>query len=139
MVSARLELDDQDNKEARSLGRILPWHEWSISCAANSKYRVSVLEALDLKKDWKSLTSPGTKDADNDDSLPNTSGDDDKCRSIVAINNFMACDVPVFASKEACREMSAPTEHLWKKIKRIGTYVVCREKVVGRGSLTAIG
>ena len=75
-----------------------------------------------------SLTSPGTKDADRDDDLiPKVLGDDRKYRSIVATINYLATDMPdlQFACKEACREMSAPTEG-----KGIGWYILRRDKVV---------
>ena len=51
---------------------------------------------------------------------------------IVATINYMATDMPdlQFACKEVCREMSAPTVQLWKKVKRIGRYLLGREKVV---------
>ena len=132
-VRARLGPGDQDDKEATLLGRIVRWEAWGISCEANPKYRESVLEALGLEKDSKSLTSPGTKDADrDDDSLPKVFGDDREYRSIVATINYMATDMPdlQFACKEACREMSAPTVQSWKKVKRIGRYLLGREKVV---------
>ena len=77
--------------------------------------------------------SPGTKEVNKDDeSLPKVLGDDRKYRSFLATINFMATDMPdlQFACKEACREMSAPTVQSWKKIKRIGRYLLGREKVV---------
>ena len=47
-----------------------------------------------------------------------------------------------FVCKEVCREMSAPTVQPWKKVKRIGRYLLGGEKVVwmfpwkdGHGSL----
>ena len=132
-VCARLGPGDQDDKEATLLGRIVRREAWGISCEANPKYRESVLEALGLEKDSKSLTSPGTKDADrDDDSLPKVFGDDREYRSIVATINYMVTDMPdlQFACKEACREMSAPTVQSWKKVKRIGRYLLGREKVV---------
>ena len=73
---------------------------------ANPKHRESVLKDLGLKEDSKSLTSPGTKDADrDDDSLPKVLGDDRKYRPIVATINYMATDMPdlQFACGEACR------------------------------------
>ena len=132
-VRARLGPGENDDKEATLLGRIVRWEAWGISCEANPKYRESVLEDLGLKEDSKSLMSPGTRDADRDDDLlPEVLGDDRKCRSIVATINCMATDMPdlQFACKEVCREMSAPTVQSWKKVKRIGRYLLGREKVV---------
>ena len=89
--------------------------------------------------------SPSTRDADRDDDLlPKVLGVDRKYRSIVATINYMATDTPdlQFACKEVCREMSAPTVQSWKTVKRIGRYLLGREKVVwmfpwkdGHGSL----
>ena len=125
--------EDHDDKEATLLGRILRWHDWGVSCEADPKYRKSVLEYLGLEDDSKPLASPGTKDEEKDgDGLPKVLGDDKMYRSIVATMNYMSTDQPdlQYACKEACRDMSAPTENSWKKLKRIGRYLVGREKVV---------
>ena len=71
------------------------------------------------------MTSSGTKGADrDDDSLPKVLGDDRMYRPIIATVNNMATDMPdlQFACKEACQS--------WKKVKRIGWYLLGREKVV---------
>ena len=126
-VRARLGPGENDDMEATMLGRIVRGEVWEISCEANPKYRESVLEDLGLKEDSKSLMSPGTRDADRDDDLlPKVLGNDRKYRSIVATINYMATDMLdlQFACKEVCREMSAPTVQSWKKVKRIGRYLL---------------
>ena len=132
-VRARLGPGDRDDKKATLLGRIIRWHDWGVSCEADPKYRRTVMEALGLKEDSKSLTTPGTKDeVKGEDSLPRVLGDDCEYRSIVATINFMAMDMPdlQYSCKEACRDMSAPTELSWAKVKRIGRYLVGREAVI---------
>ena len=132
-VRAWLGPEDVDDKEATLLGRTLRWHEWGISCEADLKYRKSVMEALGLTEASKSLTSPGVRDEEDlDDGLPRVLGDDQIYRSIVATINFMSTDMPdiQFACKEACRDMSAPTDRSWRKLKRLGRYLVGRERVI---------
>ena len=89
--------------------------------------------SLGLTESSKSLSSPGTKEeGKKEDGLPKVLGDDKQYRSIVATINYMAIDQPdiQYACKEACREMSAPTEHSWMKLKKIARYLVGRERVV---------
>ena len=55
-------------------------------------------------------------------------------RGIVATVNYLATDQPdlQFASKEACRDMAAPDGRSWRKLKRIGRYLLGRQQVVWR-------
>ena len=134
-VRARLGPEDFDDKEATLLGRTIKWHEWGISCESNPKYRRQVMEALGVTEDSKSLSVTGAKEVDGKEGgVPRVIGDDRQFRSIVASINYMATDQPdlQFACKEACREMSAPTEASWAKIKKIARYLVGRERVVWR-------
>ena len=134
-VRARLGPEDCDDKDATLLGRRLRWHEWGISCESDPKYRKHVIESLGLTEDSKSLTVTGAKEADGkEQGLPRVMGDDKQYRSIVASVNYMATDQPdlQYACKEACRDMSAPTEASWQKLKKIARYLVGREKVVWR-------
>ena len=102
-------------------------------------------EALGLKGDSKSFTTPGTKGDRNDDSLPKAFWDGRKHRSLVATTNYEATEMPDlhFACKETCRDMSAPTVQSCKKVKTHRQVpLLGREKVVwmcpwkdGHGSL----
>ena len=60
--------------------------------------------------------------------------EDTRYRAIAARLNYMSADMPdiQFACKEACREMSNPTEKSWEKLKKIGRYLVGRRRVVWR-------
>ena len=55
-----------------------------------------------------------------------------KFRSIAARINYLAADRPdiMYSAKEACRQMSAPTEGGWRMIKRIGRYLIGRPRAV---------
>ena len=87
----------------------------------------SEVEASDLQEDSKILMSPGTKEVNkDDDSLPKVLGGDHKYRSVVTTDMTHL----QFACKESCREMSAPTVQSWRRIKRIGRYLLGREKLV---------
>ena len=136
-VRARLGPDDHDDKEATLLGRTIRWEDWGVTCEADPKHRRLVMEALGLEENSKSLAAPGAKEDDmaekrNQGEEERDSTEDTKFRAIAARLNYMAADMPdiQFACKEACREMSAPTETSWKKLKKLGRYLVGREKVV---------
>ena len=117
-VRARLGPDDHDDKEATLLGRVIRWEEWGVACGADLKHRKLVMEALGLEEDSKSLATPGNKDDDKmEEQRQEEAGErdpmqDTKFRAIAARLNYMAADMPdvQFACKEACREMSAPTQ-----------------------------
>ncbi len=57
-----------------------------------------------------------------------------KFRSIAARCNYLAADRPdlMYAVKEVCREMAKPTVGAWKKLKRIGRYLVGKPRTVLR-------
>ena len=132
-VRARLGPEEGDDKQAVLLGRIVRWHEWGISCEADPKYRRRILEALGLGEGSKCLSSPGVREEDGKDSgATKRLGEDKVYRGIVATVNYLATDQPdlQFASKEACRDMSAPDERSWGKLKRIGRYLLGRQQVV---------
>ena len=132
-VRARLGPEKGDDKQAVLLGRIVRWHEWGISCEADPKYRKRVLEALGLVEGSKSISSPGVREEDDKGcGDARKMGEDKVYRGIVATINYLATDQPdlQFASKEACRDMSAPDGRSWGKLKRIGRYLLGRQQVV---------
>ena len=150
-VRARLGPDDHDDREASLLGRIVRWEDWGITCEADPKYRRLVMQALGLEEDSKSLVTPGDNGDDKTDNWsrggdPSDRGaagnpvtseardlrQDTKFRAIAARLNYIAADMPdiQFACKEVCREMSSPTERSWRKLKKIGRYLVGRPRLV---------
>lgn len=134
-VRARLGSGISDDKVATLLGRTIKWHDWGISCESDPKYRRHVMESLGLSEESKSLSVTGSKDMEGkEEGVPRVMEDDRQFRSIVASVNYMATDQPdlQYACKEACREMSAPTDASWRKLKRIARYLVGRERVIWR-------
>ena len=133
-VRARLGPDPGDDKTATLLGRTITWHDWGVSCRSNPKYRTRVLTALGLSEDSKSLGVTGKKEVPGEEEGdgPRVMGDDKEFRSLVASVNYMATDQPdiQYSCKEACREMSAPTEGAWVKLKRLARYLVGRTEAV---------
>ena len=110
-----------------------------------------MLEALGLQEDSKSLAAPGVRENEArgsqfgvEQEADRTGGawprvgrgidEDYKFRAIAARLNYMAADMPdvQYACKEACREMSRPTEASWEKVKKIGRYLVRRKRAVWR-------
>ena len=132
-MRAKLGPGEGDDKEAVLLGQIIRWHEWGITCEADPKYRMRIMTALGLTLDSKSLAAPGAREEDvRTEGVAEWMGEDRQYRNIVATVNYLATDQPdiQFASKEACRDMSAPTPQSWSRLKRIGRYLVGRPQVV---------
>ena len=138
-IRARLGHDEHDDKEATLLGRIVKWETWGITCEADPKHRRLVMDALGLEETSKRLTVPGNKDDGKMEEKPKQEEEQEKnpadhtrFRAIAARLNYMAADMPdvQFACKEACREMSAPTEGSWRKVKKLGRYLVGRPRVL---------
>ena len=98
-----------------------------------------VLEALGLEEGSKSLVTPGSKEDDKEQEdqgeKPETSAKErTEFRAVAARLNYMAMDMPdvQYACKEACRDMAAPTRQSWRKLKKLGRYLVGREAVLWR-------
>ena len=137
-VRARLGPEPKDDKEATLLGRVVRCEDWGLTCEADPKHREMVLDALGLQHTSKSLTTPGTKEEQGGGRtqqahvrVAQKPREDTRYRAIVARLNYMAADMPDirFACKEACREMSRPSDESWER-QKIGRYTVGWKRVV---------
>ena len=80
----------------------------------------------------KGLSTPGVDEpVDEDD--PDLIGHElTRYRSLAARANYLAMDRAdlQFAVKELCRQMSRPTASAWRKLIRVGKYLVHRPRLV---------
>ena len=84
----------------------------------------------------KGVTTPGVLDDSDEDSEEANeavcSFDASLFRAIPARCNYLASDRPdiLYPVKELCREMSAPTQRSWNRLKRVGRFLKHRPRLV---------
>ena len=126
---------DEDKKEIKILNRVIRYTENALEYEAVPRHHEIIIDELHLRG-AKGVTSPGIKE------LPEEEGDNQplrqqqttKYRAIVARCNFLALDRGdiMFAAKECSRTMSAPCQKDWRRLKRIGRYLIHKPRVVVR-------
>ena len=124
---------DRD-QEGKILNRIVRWTEKGFELEADPRHAELVIRQLEIEKE-KSLSSPGVDDTskDDDDGLSPLSPEQATMfRGIAASINYLSPDRPdiLYAAKEACRDMANPNEGSWKKLVRIGRYLLGRPRLV---------
>ena len=134
-VRARLGGDEKDDKEVVVLGRVVTWRSWGYEYQADPKHRNILLEKFGLGGNSKGLTvtgKPYEEEELNEEVLAGPEASEFRARAARA--NFMSQDCPdvQYATKEICREMSAPTEGSWARLKHLVRYLLMREKAVYR-------
>jgi len=144
-VRGRLGPDEGDDKEIIILGRHLKWGPTGISITADAKHADSIKKYCKIDDDSKGLGNPGKKDDTKDffeeigktETYLETEPISDKklikeYRGMAATANYLAADRVdlVFAAKELCRDMSAPTGNSFKKLKHLARYLVMVPVVV---------
>ena len=83
--------------------------------------------------DARPVSTPGENVVATDqDDKPLSEHDASRYRAMAARANYLAADRTdlMYATKEICRSMATPTEGAWKKLKRLGRYLL------GNGRLT---
>ncbi len=131
--TGRLGPGPKDNKEVRVLNRMVRWTPGGLEYEADPRQGEKLLR--DVKLDGsRSVGTPGVKpsveELTNDQALP-----EDKhgpFRAVAARGNYLAADRPElqFSCKEICRWMSAPTEHSFKALKRLGRFLEGHRRLV---------
>ena len=112
---------------ARCLGDKVEWE-------ADHKHREKVLEYFGMDEGSRALNCNGEKNVKEED------GDEEKLekeeakvyRGLAARLNFMSQDCPdlQFPIKPCSREMAKPTRGSWRHLKKVGRYLMNRERVV---------
>ena len=119
-------------QEMRILNRIVQYGPHGITYEADQRHAEIIIQQFGLTK-ANSTVSPGEKDRKPEEySPPLDAAGASAYRSTTARINYLAQDRPdiAYASKEACRDMSSPTQKSWSKVKHIARYLVGQPRLV---------
>ena len=121
-----------DDKEITLLNRVIKWGPQGISLEADPQHTELVIKDLGLDTSSKGSMVPGTKVPGPEDDTMLDKITTTKYRSITARLNYMVSDRAdiQYSVKELCREMSAPTEASWAKLKKVGRYLITRPRLL---------
>ena len=115
------------------MNRVIEWSESGITYEADQRHSDIIINLLGLDSvGSKSVNTPGEKSTNNGEEVLLDAGDATLYRAIVARANYLAQDRSdiMFAVKELTRHMSVPTEEDWKRLKRLGRYLIGTPRVV---------
>ncbi len=128
----------EDQKSMRILNRVVEWTETGISYEADQRHAEVVVQHLGLEGVSRSMCTPGVKgvrgsdkdEAELDREL--NSSDATLYRAIVARGSSLAQDRSdiAFSVKELSRRMSCPDARDCQSLKRLGRYLLKRERAV---------
>ena len=127
-------------EEGKILNRVVRWTPQGYEAEADPRHCEIILEQLNLVG-CKSLSTPGSDQLEDFDptAVEETLPDDQVTmyRAISARCNYLALDRPdiCYPTKEACREMSAPSARSWDRRVRIGKYLRGRPRLIWRFDL----
>jgi hypothetical protein len=121
-IGPRLGPGPNDAKEGRALNRVIRWCDAGIEYEADPRQAERLISECGLEGS-KPLGTPGIRatftELEGDKELPPQLKT--AFRGAAARGNYLSADRidAMFACKEICRYMSAPTEHSWQALKRI--------------------
>ena len=121
-------------REARVLNRILRITELGWEYEPDQRRAEMIVEQLGLK-DAKPVETPTEEEKKWEAEEDEKDLDPDKqrhFRSIAARCNYIAADRPdlMFVVKCICRQMAKPSVCVWKKLKRVGRYLVGKSRSI---------
>ena len=142
MMRARYELTcggrlgpgDQDDKEATILNRVIRWTERGLEYEADPRQGEKLLHGLGLDEGTNGCATPGVKAQSEQVEAETLLSQKDvtpyRCHAARA--NYLAADRldMIFAAKEVCRFMSAPTDLANLALKRMARYLKARPRLV---------
>jgi hypothetical protein len=109
------------------LNRLVEWRPDGIHYEADQRHAEIIVKTLSLDNNAKGSAVPGTSDeVDLHETSPLLPPQQTSLyRALTARAMYLAQDRTdiVFAAKELSRQMSAPTESSWTKLKRLGRYL----------------
>ena len=125
--------------EGKILNRIVRWTSKGYEMEADPRHCELVLKQLNIEGQ-KSLSSPGVEgqdeeDGENDELLKGDQAS--SFRGITARLNYLSADRPdiQYATKEVCREMASPTTGSWRRLIRIGRYLLDKQRLIWKFDL----
>ena len=122
-----------DAKDIRILNRMVTWTSQGIEYEADQRHAELIIAGCGLVGNSKPIGTPGTKLPEEEDDEEEVSDEDQvQYRALVARANYLALDRTdiQFAVKELCRSMSSPRVGDWRKLKRLGRYLLGSPRVV---------
>lgn len=130
-VRGRLGPEPQDDKQIRILNRVVTWDAQGLWYEPDQRHSEIIIRDLGLKGDSKGVVSPGLKSKDLGDSAVLSDTEATMYRALVARGIYLAQDRSdiTFSVKELSRSMSQPTQGDWEKLKRLGRYLIGRQRV----------
>ena len=121
-------------REGRVLNRIIRVTEDGWEYEADQRHADILIDELGLKG-ANSVQTPCEEEKswereENQQGLEKS--EETKYRALAARANYLATDRPdiMYATKEICRSMSSPTRGAWKKLKRLGRYLLAHPRSV---------
>ena len=114
-------------KEGWVLNRILRWTEDGWEIEPDQRHADIIIHELKLDE-VRPVGTPGEPEAkweEEENAAPLSAEDASRYRAVAARANYLAADRTdiMYAVKEMCRSMAAPTVGSWKKLKRLGRYL----------------
>ena len=97
---------------------------------AGPRHAELIIQELGLQ--GKGFTTPGIDDPENDDDTDLAGEELSKYRSLAVRANYLSMDRPdiLFAVKELCRSMTRPTMGAWRRLIRVGKYLMSKPRLV---------
>jgi len=132
---ARLGPEAKDDKSVRILNRVVEWSKEGIYYEADQRHAEIIVDQLEVRKDKQGLSAPGRKEEDkekeHDDAEELDKDMAHKYRALTARANYLAQDrVDIrYAVKELARKMAKPTKADWRKLTRLGRYLVDKTRL----------
>lgn len=113
--------------ELKILSRVLRWRNNGIEYEPDARHVQTIIKDLKLEKS-KPVVTPGIQESEVEEVEDSREEwqTDTMYRAIAARLNYLALDRPdlQFASKSASQHMSQPNALGWRKLKRIGKYLL---------------
>lgn len=123
----------EDGKDATVLNRVLRWTEAGLEYKADPRQGEKLVEELKLGG-ANSCVTPGVKTSQQQLATKKESPNDEHTafRGMAARPNYLAADRPdvQFACKEVCRHMAKPTNLAQEALKRVGSFLIGRPRLV---------
>ena len=121
--------EPEDDKDIVILNRRLVWKADALEYEADPKHVWLIAEALGLNGVSNGLEMPIAREEKDHEKCDEEKLDKTKAtqyRAIAARANYLAQDRfdIQFAAKQICREMSSPTVGSWRRLKRLGRYLL---------------
>ena len=125
--------EEGDLKEGKILNRVLRVTEAGWELEADPRHAELLIEQLQLDGS-KPVSTPGIEDNEEqqEDEQELSQWEVREYRGVAARGNYLGADRPdvQFAVKEACRDMSAPTQRSLRIMKRVVRYLVGKPRLV---------